>query len=240
VVEKTLSDGSTVTSDSEISPRDDPMSPYDKLLLLVFRASVSSSTSLPGLWSTPGVSGLVAQGRAYMAVASDLEQRAMVKGVLRGLMGPVVPVYRLFMGGFVPRGPAGWAGREEWGDRQVKEGGLPYAPYLTSLVTPMFFQFLVGPARTSRREDGGRGGVTIEKCRFLEISNCKGLCLNQCKKPAEEFFKEDLGVDLYVQPNFRTQECQWSWGEEAREVGGDGDWPKGCLEGCVDRKKAGE
>jgi beta-carotene isomerase len=240
VVEKIASDGSTVTNDVEVSERCDPLSPYDSLLLWVFRKSVASETSLPPMWDTGGIEGLVAQGRAYMSVASEVDQRNMVKNVLRGLMGPIVPVYRLFMGGFVPRKVARWAGKEEWGDKQVFAGGLFYAPYLTSVVTPLFFQFLVGPAKTSRRSDGRRGGVLVEKCRFLEKSNCKGLCLNQCKVPMEEFFKDELGVDLYVQPNFRTQECQWSWGEETKEVKDDGDWPKGCLEGCVDRKRMGE
>ena len=73
----------------------------------------------------------------------------------------------------------------------------------------------------------------VEKCRFLQESNCKGkllttylanilkpffpnnlgLCLHQCKIPAQKFFKEDLGMDLTVSPNFVTQECQWSFGE---------------------------
>ena len=91
-----------------------------------------------------------------------------------------------------------------------------YAPFLTSFVTPTFFGFLVGPSRVNRRKDGQLGGLVVEKCKFLQESGCKGLCLHQCKLPAQGFFKEELGLPLTVTPNFATQECQWSFGEVSR------------------------
>ena len=39
----------------------------------------------------------------------------------------------------------------------------------------------------------------------VQESNCKGLCLHQCKIPAQEFFQEKLGLPLTVSPNFVTQ-----------------------------------
>eukprot|EP01083_Nonionella_stella_P060171 157271_1 len=88
-----------------------------------------------------------------------------------------------------------------------------YAPWLTTIVTPTFFGFLVGPSRPNRRKDGERGGLVVEKCKFLQESGCKGICLHQCKLPAQQFFGEELGLELTVSPNFATQECQWSFGE---------------------------
>ena len=53
----------------------------------------------------------------------------------------------------------------------------------------------------------------VEKCKLLQESNCKGMCLNIFKLPAQDFFRDTLGVPLTVSPNFETQECQWSFGE---------------------------
>ena len=52
----------------------------------------------------------------------------------------------------------------------------------------------------------------VEKCKLLQESNCKGMCLNIFKLPAQDFFRDTLGVPLTVSPNFETQECQWSFG----------------------------
>lgn len=79
------------------------------------------------------------------------------------------------------------------------------------------------------------GGLVVEKCKFLQESGCKGLCLHQCKIPAQEFFQETLGVPLNVVPNFATQECQWSFGEAPLPADEDPAFPRGCLVGCESR-----
>jgi hypothetical protein len=103
------------------------------------------------------------------------------------------------------------------------------------MVTPSFLSFLVGKSSINRRKDGKRGGMVVEKCRFLQESGCKGLCLHQCKLPAQQFFKDELGLSLTVSPNFVTQECQWSWGEEPVLPQNDASFPEGCLNGCPTR-----
>ena len=70
-----------------------------------------------------------------------------------------------------------------------------YAPTLTAVVAPFAFGFLVGPATLNRRADGALGGLVVEKCKFLQESNCKGMCLNSCKLPAQQLFDE-LGLPL--------------------------------------------
>ena len=110
-----------------------------------------------------------------------------------------------------------------------------YAPALTSVVAPYAFGFLVGPASLNRRSDGAIGGLVVEKCKFLQDSSCKGMCLNSCKLPAQELFSE-LGLPLRVSPNFETQECQWSFGEAAPPPSEDPTWPKGCVVGCTSRE----
>ena len=174
-------------------------------------------------------------------------QTAVVKAVLLDLMTPVLPpFYRLFMGGYVPsldRGDPAWlvdlAHKQPWWrDRWFGLEAPPfYAPYLTSVVAPVVFGYLVGPGTVNRKKDGALGGLVVDKCKFLQESNCKGLCLNQCKRPAESLF-DDLGVPLHVSPNFETHECQWSWGAPAPKPADDPDWPSGCVSGCPSRREA--
>ncbi len=71
---------------------------------------------------------------------------------------------------------------------------------------------------------------------YMQESGCKGLCMNQCKLPAQQFFSEYLGLPLTVSPNFETQECQWSFGEEPLPADKDPRLPKGCLTACPTRE----
>ncbi|KAL3793041.1 hypothetical protein HJC23_003049 [Cyclotella cryptica] len=230
-------DGIPLVADCELETMSYNDSPLDKILLSIFRNLVTQYTG--GVKSDiRGIDGLVAQGRQYMTMElpegvtyqdHTIAQHTMVKNTLGGLMTPVLPpFYRIFMSGIVPNLGT------EWDGKQI--GPWFYAPWLTSLVTPPFFGFLVGPSKPNRRVDGERGGLLVEKCKFLQESGCKGLCLHQCKIPAQEFFRDTLGMDLTVRPNFATQECQWSFGEKPVPPEEDPSFPRGCLVGCESRK----
>lgn len=230
-------DGQPLVADCDLQSMSYDESPLDKLLLSIFRNLVTKNTG--GVSSAiPGIEGLLAQGREYMTqqlpegvtYADHTEaQHTMVKNTLGGLMTPVLPpFYRIFMSGIVPNVGTEYDGKQF--------GPWFYAPTLTSIVTPTFFGFLVGPSKPNRRADGQRGGLVVEKCKFLQESGCKGLCLHQCKIPAQEFFKDELGLELTVKPNFVTQECQWSFGETPLPPEEDPSFPTGCLVGCESRK----
>jgi hypothetical protein len=216
--------------DCELEPARYEDSPLDALLLGVFRKLVEQNTG--GIRSEKaGIAGLLEQGRTFMLLPGQTPeaQHAMVRRTLGGLMTPALPpFYRVFMSGIVPRVGSPWDGR--------RAGPWFYAPWLTSVVTPPFFKFLVGPSSPNRRIDGKRGGLLVEKCKFLQESGCKGLCLHQCKLPAEQFFARELGMPLTVSPNFATQECQWSFGLEPAAPADDPSFPPGCLAGCESRK----
>ena len=205
-------------------------SALDKLLLSIFRKLVEKNTG--GVTSEKeGILGLLEQGRTFMLEEGQTPeaQHKMVYDTLGGLMTPVLPpFYRIFMSGIVPKIGTNFDGKQI--------GPWFYAPFLTSFVTPLFFAFLVGPSRPNRRKDGELGGLVVEKCKFLQESGCKGLCLHQCKLPAQQFFQEELGLSLTVSPNFETQECQWSFGETPLAPSDDPSFPKGCLVGCESRK----
>lgn len=202
----------------------------DQILLKIFRNLVVKNTN--GVTSTKeGIDGLVDQGRTFMLQPNQTPeaQHKMVYDTLGDLMTPALPpFYRIFMSGIVPK-----VGIESLDGKQF--GPWFYAPWLTTIVTPTFFGFLVGPSRPNRRKDGQRGGLVVEKCKFLQESNCKGICLHQCKLPAQQFFKEELGLDLTVSPNFATQECQWSFGEKPLPPKEDPSFPNGCIVGCGSR-----
>jgi hypothetical protein len=57
-------------------------------------------------------------------------------------------------------------------------------PEVNARITPAFFRWLVGPSATNDAPESNRRGtgVLIEKCRFLDESGCKGLCLNMCQQ----------------------------------------------------------
>jgi hypothetical protein len=202
----------------------------DKALLSIFRKLVEKNTG--GITSEKqGIEGLLEQGRTFMMLKGQTPeaQHKMVSDTLGGLMTPVLPpFYRIFMSGIVPQLGTKMDGKQL--------GPWFYAPFLTSFITPTFFKFLVGPSRPNRRKDGQVGGLVVEKCKFLQESGCKGLCLHQCKLPAQQFFAEELGLPLTVTPNFVTQECQWSFGETPLPPAEDPSFPKGCLVGCQSRK----
>ena len=225
-------DGSVpLVDDCELEDMKYNESILDKVLLSIFRKLVTENTN--GVTSDKkGIEGLLEQGRSFMLQPGQTPeaQHKMVSDTLAGLMTPVLPpFYRIFMSGIVPNVGSKWDGKQI--------GPWFYAPWLTTIVTPTFFGFLVGPSYPNRRKDGQLGGLVVEKCKFLQESGCKGLCLHQCKLPAQQFFAEGLGLPLTVSPNFETQECQWSFGETPLPPSEDESFPTGCLVGCESRKQ---
>jgi hypothetical protein len=207
-----------------------------------------------------GIGGLIDEMRRFMLSAegsSPDAQRLVLVRTLRTLMTPYLPpFYRIFMGGIVPKhdpsdtrvgaDPKWLADAVKWLRAKLPAGKdylVPgkqlgpwfYAPTLTAVVAPFAFGFLVGPSTLNRRSDGALGGLVVEKCKFLQDSGCKGMCLNSCKVPAQQLFSE-LGLPLRVSPNFETQECQWSFGEVAPDPADDPTWPQGCIIGCTSRE----
>jgi hypothetical protein len=227
-------------------------SPLDVLLLSIFRGIVQKETG----WKSgiKGIKGLLEEGKHFMLSINGTaeNQHQFVRNTLSQLMTPFLPpFYRIFMSGIIPseqKNDPNWLldffnslreilpdGIRKYVSPGSQLGPWFYAPALTSFVTPVFLNFLVGPSRMNRRKDGQLGGLVVEKCKFLQESGCKGLCLHQCKLPAQQFFENDLGLQLTVSPNFVTQECQWSWGEKPVPVSEDLSFPKGCLVGCPTR-----
>lgn len=170
----------SLVPDCSLSSMEYTESILDKILLKIFRDLVEKNTG--GIRSDQqGIAGLLEQGRTFMVQEGQTPEamHKMVYDTLGGLMTPYLPpFYRIFMSGIVPK----FLGTS-WSGKQI--GPWFYAPWLTSIVTPTFFGFLVGPSYPNTRKDGQPGGLVVEKCKFLQESGCKGLCLHQCKLPAQ-------------------------------------------------------
>jgi len=61
---------------------------------------------------------------------------------------------------------------------------------------------------------GERQGLLVKRCRFLEEAGCASVCVNSCKIPTQNFFAQDMGLPLTMEPNYETFECQFNFGKE--------------------------
>ncbi|CAM0873866.1 unnamed protein product [Alopecurus aequalis] len=86
--------------------------------------------------------------------------------------------------------------------------------------TTIFFPWLVGPCEVKESEVNGareKNVVFIPKCRFLESTNCVGMCTNLCKIPSQKFMQDSLGVSVYMSPNFEDMSCEMIFGQQPPE-----------------------
>ncbi|XP_072973620.1 beta-carotene isomerase D27, chloroplastic [Typha angustifolia] len=86
--------------------------------------------------------------------------------------------------------------------------------------TTMFFSWLVGPCEVRESEFQGRtekNVVYIPKCRFLESTNCVGMCTNMCKIPCQKFIQDSLGMPVNMVPNFEDMSCEMIFGQQPPE-----------------------
>ncbi|EYU46537.1 hypothetical protein ABFS82_04G033300 [Erythranthe guttata] len=101
--------------------------------------------------------------------------------------------------------------------------------------TTIFFAWLVGPCQVKESEFEGRiekNVVHIPKCRFLEGTNCVGMCTNLCKMPSQAFIKEFVGVPVNMVPNFDDMSCEMIFGEEPPPQSLDPAFAQPCYKQC--------
>lgn len=83
-------------------------------------------------------------------------------------------------------------------------------------------------------------GVFVEKCKYLEESKCLGICINTCKLPTQTFFKDHMGVDLYMEPNFEDYSCQFNFGVPPPPLDIDKALKEPCLDICTNARRRRE
>ncbi|WVZ95425.1 hypothetical protein U9M48_041193 [Paspalum notatum var. saurae] len=131
--------------------------------------------------------------RRVMVGRTRAQQQEAVREVLLSMLPPGAPAQfrRLFP-------PSRWA-----------------CEFNAALTVP-FFHWLVGPSEVIEVEVDGvrqKSGVRIKKCRYLENSGCVGMCVNMCKIPTQDFFTNEFGLPLTMNPNFEDMSCEMIYGQ---------------------------
>jgi len=159
-------------------------------------------------WKSPrsGYDGLIEECRMLIARKGPEEQQRVVAKSLS----------KMFV---APRGP------------ELFRKYFSHKPEMNALITPLVFSWLVGPCKTNRPPEGGYG-VLIDKCRFLEESGCKGLCVNMCQQPTQKYFTSTLGLPVRMTPNYDDLSCQMTFGVDPLPLEEDKALSGGCFENC--------
>ncbi|XP_061338139.1 beta-carotene isomerase D27, chloroplastic-like [Gastrolobium bilobum] len=111
-----------------------------------------------------------------------------------------------------------------------------------AVFTTMFFAWLVGPSEVRESEVNGRiekNVVYIKKCRFLEETNCVGMCINLCKMPSQSFMKDSFGIPVNMVPNFDDMSCEMIFGQEPPASTDDPALKQPCYKLCKAKKNHG-
>ncbi|KAK7393486.1 hypothetical protein VNO78_22043 [Psophocarpus tetragonolobus] len=114
-----------------------------------------------------------------------------------------------------------------------------FARKLFAVFTTLFFAWLVGPSEVRESEVDGRkerNVVHIKKCRFLEETNCVGMCINLCKLPSQSFIKDSLGMSVNMVPNFDDMSCEMIFGQNPPESTNDPALKQPCFKLCKAKK----
>ncbi|XP_058209175.1 beta-carotene isomerase D27, chloroplastic [Rhododendron vialii] len=111
---------------------------------------------------------------------------------------------------------------------------------LFAVFTTLCFAWLIGPNEVRESKLDGRrerNVVHIKKCRFLEESNCVGMCINLCKMPSQKFMKDTLGVPVNMVPNFDDMSCEMVFGQEPPATAEDPAFKQPCYKLCKVNKR---
>ncbi|KAG4981916.1 hypothetical protein JHK87_026665 [Glycine soja] len=123
-----------------------------------------------------------------------------------------------------------------------------FARKLFAIFTTLFFAWLVGPSEVRESEVEGRrerNVVHIKKCRrvnicrFLEETNCVGMCINLCKLPSQSFIKDSLGISVNMVPNFDDMSCEMIFGQDPPESTDDPALKQPCFKLCKAKRSHG-
>lgn len=117
-----------------------------------------------------------------------------------------------------------------------------FAARINAEATALACEWLMGPCTVDGGGEGGLGGrtgVRVTRCRYLEETGCASACVNSCKLPTQAFFERDMGLALRMTPDLETYECQFSFGVPAEKWSEDSLSTTPCFEGGCPSPKAG-
>jgi len=172
----------------------------------------------PGRGFEASWEGFVEAAEAVAAKRPPVEQHRLIAGVLESIMPPFVPPFLR------------WAFRPS-----------PFVCWVNALIAQRFFAWLVGPSDIFEVEapvPGGHPGETvrqmsglkIERCRYLDETRCAGRCVNICKIPTQKFIREQLGVPVYLKPDYEDLSCEMCFGVPPPDLADDPAVRQSCFQ----------
>ncbi|XP_071741290.1 beta-carotene isomerase D27, chloroplastic-like [Rutidosis leptorrhynchoides] len=112
-----------------------------------------------------------------------------------------------------------------------------------AIITTLAFGWLVGPGEVRESELEGRkerNVVHITKCRFLEESNCLGMCTNLCKMPTQDFFRKNFKTPINMVPKFDDMSCEMIFGQHPPAQEDDPAFKQPCYKLCNVKRRHSE
>ncbi len=187
----------------------------DRLFIWLFSRKMASAIGAE--MPVSGYSGFVDLSKQIMQGRDARQQQAAVARVLQSL----IPA------------PVRWIIRTAFSPTRL-------VCVLNAWFAAHIFEWLVGPCEVGEAEVQGLDGVVrqqpsavnIQKCRYLEESQCVGMCVNMCKLPTQTFFTEKFGIPLTMTPDFSDLSCKMIFGQEPPEPTDDEAFSQGCLNKC--------
>ncbi|GAA0145403.1 hypothetical protein Leryth_005494 [Lithospermum erythrorhizon] len=189
---------------------------FDRAAINYLSTSVQATTGFKS--TSSGYDGLVEAARAAHRVFDPAEQQQIVLQALE-------TAFPSFILGFI---------------RAVLPKSSKFTREYFASFTTVFFAWLVGPCEVRESEFEGRrekNVVYIKKCRFLEESNCVGMCTNLCKGPSQVFVKKSFGMPFYMVPNFEDMSCEMIYGQEPPQPTDDPAFSQPCYKLCKESKR---
>ncbi|KAJ4783412.1 beta-carotene isomerase D27 [Rhynchospora pubera] len=194
----------------------------DPLLLNFFRAKMVHEVG----WDSPrpGYDGLIQVANRLLNAKSNQQTQLSALRVLKSLFPTWLLV--LFKMLVAP----------------IAHGQL--ASMMLARATALSCKWLMGPCSVNSvllpHGNSCSSGVFVERCKYLEESKCIGICINTCKLPTQAFFKDYMGVELYMEPNFEDYSCQFNFGVPAVCPAVDKALKEPCLEICTNANRRRE
>lgn len=107
-----------------------------------------------------------------------------------------------------------------------------------------WFDWLVGPSerqmveivRENKETEQWKSSVHLKECKYLKEAGCKSACIFLCKGPTQDFFNSELGMPVYMKPNFTDNSCDLQFGVIPPASNDDPAYVEPCFFTCSSKK----
>ena len=146
----------------------------------------------------------------------------------RILFAQPFPIFSAKMNAYVTAALGVWL----MGECTVNDIDMVTTTTVTNTTTNTLLSSSSAAAAASLLPIGTNQGVLVTRCRFLEESQCASICIHSCKIPTQNFFWQQMGVPLLMEPNYTTGSCQFSFGRYPNTTTETTSIQTPCLSRC--------